>query len=80
MNNEVTKVFSNMTEDELYLVIQEIREDETSGITRSDGIVREKCMMIQKIVGGHTYEQLEMVKNSILKEAAYRFTPTLTQI
>ncbi len=80
MINEVTKVFSDMTEEELVQAIQEMKEDDPQGIIRIGGIVREKCAMVQKIVSGNTYEHMMMVQFSILKEAAYRFTPTMDEL
>lgn len=80
MVNEVTKVFSDMTDEELVLVIQEMKEDGPQGIIRIEGIVRKKCEMVQKIVGGNTYEKMMMVQFSILQEAAYRFTPTMDEL
>lgn len=80
MINEVTKIFSEMTDSELAQVIQEMKEDGPQGIVRMEGIVREKCKMIQDIVGGNAYEQIMMVQFSILKEAAYRFTPTVDEL
>jgi hypothetical protein len=80
MVNEITKVFSEMTDGELSQVIQEMKEDGPQGIIRMEGIVREKCKMIQNIVGGDTYERIMMVQFSILQEAAYRFTPTMEEL
>jgi hypothetical protein len=77
MINEVTKVFSDMSNEELVQVIQEMKEDNPQGIVRMGGVVREKCKMVQEIVGGNAYEQMMMVQFSILQEAAYRFTPTM---
>ena len=80
MLNEVTKIFSDMTDEELVLVIDEMREDDPLGIIRENGIVRSKCKMVQDIVGGNTYEHLMMVQVSILRESAYRFTPTMDEL
>lgn len=80
MVNEVTKVFSEMSDEELAQVIQEMKEDGPQGIIRMEGIIREKCQMVQKIAGGDTYERMMMVQFSILQEAAYRFTPTMGEI
>lgn len=80
MVNEVTKVFSDMTNEELVLVIQEMKEDGPQGIIRTEGIVRKKCADVQKIVGGDAYAQMMMVQFSILQEAAYRFTPTIDEL
>lgn len=80
MVNEVTKVFSEMSDEELVQVIQEMKEDGPYGIIRMEGIIREKCHLVQKIAGGDTYERIMMVQFSILQEAAYRFTPTMEEI
>lgn len=80
MINEVTKIFSDMTDEELVLVIQEMKEDGPQGFVRTEGIVREKCHRIHEITGGNTYEHLMMVQMSILKEAAFRFTPTMDEL
>lgn len=66
-----------MADLELSQAIREMKEDGPQGIIRSDGIVREKCEEVHKIVGGNVYEQLMMTQFSILQEAAYRFTPNL---
>lgn len=79
MVNEVTQVFSEMTDEELVRVIAEMKEDAPLGIIREDGIVRSKCKMVHAIVGGNTYEHLLTVQMSILAEAAFRFTPTLAE-
>ena len=80
MTNKVTKIFSDMTDEELILVIAEMKEDDPQGIIRENGIVRSKCKMVLDIVGGNTYEHLMMVQVSIMKEAAYRFTPTMDEL
>lgn len=77
MTNEVTKIFSNMTDLELSQAIREMKEDGPQGIIRMEGVIREKCKMVQNVVGGNTYEHLMMVQFSILQEAAYRFTPNI---
>ena len=77
MANEVTKIFNSMTDLELIQAIKELKEDNPQGIIRESGIVREKCKMVHDIIGGTVYEQMTMVKFSILQEAAYRFTPNI---
>jgi predicted transcriptional regulator len=72
MQNKVTKIFSDMTDSELSQAIKQIKEDTPKGIIRENGIVREKCEQVDKIIGGI---HLTMVQFSILQEAAYRFTP-----
>jgi oligoribonuclease (3'-5' exoribonuclease) len=80
MTNKVTKIFSDMTDEELVLVIAEMKEDDPQGIIRENGIVRSKCKMVHNITGGNIYEHLMMVQISIIKEAAYRFTPTMDEL
>ena len=80
MSNQVTKVFSDMSDEELVLVIQEMKEDGPQGIIRMDGIVREKCKMVQEITGFNGDQHLMMTEFSILQEAAYRFTPTMDEL
>lgn len=75
--NEVTKIFTEMTDLELSQAIKEMKEDGPLGIIRMGGVVREKCSLVHKTIGGNVYEHLMMVQFSILQEAAYRFTPTL---
>ena len=77
MNNQVTKIFTDMTDMELSQFVSEMKEDAPQGIIRMDGVVRSKCKMVHAIVGGNVYEHLTMVQVSIMKEAAYRFTPKL---
>lgn len=80
MNNQVTKIFEDMTDMELVLFVQEMKEDSPQGIIRMDGIVRQKCRMVYDIVGGGVYDHLLMVQLSILQEAAYRFTPSMDEL
>jgi hypothetical protein len=77
MNNQVTKIFTDMTDIELSQFISEMKEDSPQGIIRMDGIIRQKCRMVYEIVGGGVYDHLLMVQLSILQESAYRFTPKL---
>lgn len=69
-----------MTDEELVLVIDEMKEDTPQGIIRENSIIRSKCKMVHDIVGGNTYEHMMMVQVSILQEAAYRFTPTMDEL
>jgi len=80
MENQVTKIFTDMDNLELVQAIREMKEDGPQGIIRSGGVVREKCEEVHKIVGGNTYEHLMMVQFAILQEAAYRFTPTTDEL
>jgi hypothetical protein len=80
MTNQVTKIFSDMSDEEFVLAIQEMKEDSPQGIVRMEGIVREKCKMVQEITGFNGDQHLLMVQFSILQEAAYRFTPTMDEL
>jgi hypothetical protein len=68
MNNQVTKIFTDMTDMELSQVITEIKEDSPQGIIRMDGVIRDKCRMVHEIVGGGVYDHLLMVQLSILQK------------
>jgi hypothetical protein len=80
MNNQVTKIFEDMTDMELVLFVQEMKEDSPQGIIRENGITRQKCRMVYDIVGGGVNDYLLMVQISILQEAAYRFTPSIDEL
>lgn len=75
--NEVQTIFNSMTNEELSQAIKEMKEDNPLGFIRENGIIREKCKMVHNIVGGNVYEHLTMTEASILREAAYRFTPEI---
>ena len=77
MENAVTKVFSDMTDLELAQAVREMKEDGPQGFVRTEGVVRERCKMVNDIVGGNVYAHLMMTQMSIYKEAAERFTPNL---
>jgi len=77
MENAVTKVFSDMTDLELAQAVREMKEDGPQGFVRTEGVVRERCKMVNEIVGGNVYAHLMMTQMSIYKEAAERFTPNL---
>ena len=75
--NEVQTIFNSMTNEELSQAIKEMKEDNPLGFIRENGIIREKCKMVHNIVGGNVYLHLTMTEVSILREAAYRFTPEI---
>jgi hypothetical protein len=77
MGNDVTKIFTDMTDLELSQAIREMKEDGPQGIIRNEGVVRKRSKMVSEITGGNVYEHLFMTQFSILQEAAYRFTPNL---
>jgi len=50
MENAVTKVFSDMTDLELAQAVREMKEDGPQGFVRTEGVVRERCKMVNEIV------------------------------
>ena len=72
--NEITKLFSDLTDDQLRDAVNEIREDEPRGIIRTDGYVRDLTRQWGEITGESGVIHLTMVQVSILKEAAFRFS------
>jgi hypothetical protein len=72
--NEITKLFSNLTDDQLRDAVNEIREDEPKGIIRMNGYVRDLTRQWGEITGESGVIHLTMVQVSILKEAAFRFS------
>ncbi len=76
MENEVKKVFENMSDSELSQAIYEMKKDGSQGIIREEGVIQNKCKIVREIAGGTYQQHLMMVQVSILQEAAYRFTPS----
>jgi hypothetical protein len=70
----VTKLFSDLTDDQLREAVNQIREDEKEGIVRSDGYVRQLSKKVGEITGQSNTIHLTMVQFSIFREAAFRFT------
>ena len=80
MRNKVTKIFSDMTDEELVLVIDEMRKTPHKVLSVRMVLFVLNVKWIHAIVGGNVYEHLTMVQVSIMKEAAYRFTPTMDEL
>jgi hypothetical protein len=72
--NEVTKLFSDLTDDQVREAVNQIREDEPTGIIRMDGYVRDLSTKCGEITGQSAFTHLTMVHMSIFREAAYRFS------
>jgi hypothetical protein len=78
--NPIKSIFTNLTDDDLVLSIQEMKEDESLGVIRENGYVRNLCKQIHNFVGGNVYEHMIMVQVSLYKEASFRFTPTMDEL
>lgn len=72
--NQVTKLFTDLTDDQLREAVNQIREDEPLGIIREGGYVRELSRQWGVLTGESSAIHLTMVQYSIFREAAYRFS------
>lgn len=72
--NQVTKIFADLTDDQLREAVNEIREDEPLGIIRNGGYVRELSRQYGVITGESSTIHITMTQISIWREAAYRFS------
>lgn len=72
--NQVTKLFTDLTDDQLREAVNQIREDEPLGIIREGGYVRELSRQWGVLTGESSSIHLTMVQYSIFREAAYRFS------
>lgn len=70
----IEELFKKLNDDEIRQAVKEIKETEQSKIKKENGFISKLCYEIYDITGEppsfHTY----LVQNSILKEAAYRFS------
>lgn len=72
--NQVTKLFTDLTDDQLREAVNQIREDEPLGIIREGGYVRQLSRQYGVITGESSTMHLTMVQYAIFREAAYRFS------
>lgn len=70
--NSIKEIFENLSDDELFKGIEEIKESEVNGIIREDGIIR-KCASEFKEKTNGTSMDLTHAIIGILKESAYRW-------
>ncbi len=74
MTNEITKIFSSLSNDELRQAILEMKEDEPLGIIRTDGWVRKITKQICDITNeSEVATYLFLTQNNLFREAAFRF-------
>lgn len=71
--NPIKKMFDDISDAELCDAISEIKESETNGIIKKDGIVRKYSKLSGEITGGATTTDFYMVQINLLKQAAYRW-------
>lgn len=72
--NAITKLFEDLTDNQLIEAVSQIQEDEPKGIIRSGGYVRELTRKFSEITGENNTIHLTMVQMSIFREAAIRFS------
>jgi len=73
--NKITKLFEDMSNDELKLAITEIKEDGASGIIR-DGVVRKYARLSGEITESPMSNLLIFTEINILRQAAFRWNET----
>jgi len=71
--NRITKIFSDLSDEELIQAVSEIKEDEVSGIVRSGGMVRKLIIEWNNITGENNTIHMTGVHVGIFREAAFRF-------
>ena len=71
--NQITKIFSDLTNDELREAINEIKEDEALGLIREHGYVRRISKQVSELTNTPLSTQLFLTHSSLFREASYRF-------
>ena len=71
--NPIKQLFSDLSDEELILTINEIKECDVTGILPDNSNVRELCRESAKITNMDVSSNLLMVQINILKEGAYRW-------
>jgi hypothetical protein len=75
--NTVTKIFSDLTNEQLIEAISEIRKDEALGLIREDGYVRRIARQVSELTDTPMTTQLFLTHSSLFREASYRFVDIL---
>lgn len=70
--NPITKLFSEIPDEELRQGILEIKEDGVTGIVR-DGVVRKYAKKIGELTGNNMSIDLFMTEINILRQGALRW-------
>lgn len=71
--NEVIKLFSEISDEELKNAIQEIKDGEKDGIIIGNGIVRKYAELTRDITGQDTSSNLFSTQINLLKQASFRW-------
>ena len=74
MINKVTNVFTSLSDSEISQVLKEMKEDDSLGIIRNDGLFRVISKRIIDITNESFSSTILLVQIGIYKEAAYRFS------
>lgn len=72
MNNPIIDLFNSMQDSELITAIAEIKDSEKDGVL-CNGVVRNYMRKAAQITGSG--QDMNMTIMTILKQAAYRWTP-----
>jgi hypothetical protein len=71
--NKIQQLFSDISDEELRLAINEIKESEETGFVKEGGLVRKYATLTGEITGGLTTTDFYMVMINLLKQAAFRW-------
>ena len=71
--NPIKQLFSDLSDEEVIIGINEIKDAETTGVFQNDSISRELCRKSSKITGMDVSSNLLHTQVGILKEGAYRW-------
>lgn len=74
MLNPIKELFESISDDELKLIIKEIKEDAPTGIIRTNGGIRRYAKKVTDITGNSVSTDLFITEMNLLREAAFRFT------
>jgi hypothetical protein len=71
MNNEITELFKSISDNDLKLVMQEMKDSESTGYIGD--LVRDYARKTVLITGNDVSTDLYMVQINLFKEAAFRW-------
>lgn len=77
--SDIKKLYSDLSDDELRIAVEEIKNAEMTGVFGDDSIIRNLCRETAKITNMDISSNLLMVQIGLLKEAAYRWILTLNK-
>lgn len=73
MANRITKLYTELSDENLKDAIREMKEDERMGLIRQDGWVRRMTNQVSEITGESYSTLLFLTQNNLYREAAHRF-------